>query len=193
MNYTGRYYNGVNASSQGCEVYATSTKILIKITDTNETLTWDFSDIKILEKPEADRPLYIHNKKYPDAALAVDNNGLYRDLVKVIPGTHAPLVSLSASWKWVMFWIIPAALIIAFSYWSLPMLSYPIAKRFPPEWEKSIGDYAIQSLTGDKRQCSNPGGVAALNKLSHALAAAGNVNNISVMVVADKNLNHYRL
>lgn len=190
MRFAARYYDGIKAEPYDVQVYVGLDSLLIKIPEVENSFEWKYTNVEIPAKPEYDRPLIISNNTASNSRIIIQDNNLYDFLIKKIPKNNAPLISISASYKSLMLWLVPTIAIVIGIYFSADQLVAPIARNFPISWEKSIGEYAADVITGNSAVCNNPEGIKALNKMVGILAShLENKPVITAKVIQEKDIN----
>ncbi len=198
MELRARYYDGVRANPQDVLLKLGNFSLLVKNPEATERLEWRYENVRIIEKPEHDRPLIIGNNIEVDARIIVNDNSIYDLLLKKIPKKNAPLIAISTSSQSLAFWSIPAVAIIFAIYWFVPQIAISIAENFPRSWEENLGKYTVSALTSDKPVCNNAEGMQALEKMVDILAASASLNNeqlitqpITARVIQEKEENAF--
>ena len=190
MRFEARYYDGIKAEPYNVQVDVGLDSLLIKIPEIENSFEWKFANVEIPAKPEYDRPLIISNKTASNSRIIIHDNNLYDLLIKKIPKNNAPLISISASYKSLVLWLVPTIAIIIGIYFSAGELVAPIVRNFPISWEKSIGEYSADVITGNSASCNNPDGVKALNKMVGILTSyVENKPVITAKVIQEKDIN----
>lgn len=192
MIYQARYYDGLKAEPRDVQVSEGSASLRIENPAESFLFEWKYTDVRIIEKPEHERPLLISHAIKKESRIVVNDTSLYDVLIKRIPKGNAPRIVISTASGSLILWAIPAMLIMVAIYGAMPSLTVFVAENFPRTWEKSLGEYAIEALTGNTKACENAQGVAALNKLVSVLAAsAENRPQVTARVIAMKQVNAF--
>ena len=192
MSFKAKYYDGIKADSYNVEIDFDDSVLLIEFLEIEKSLEWRYSSLQITEKPEDDRPLIIVNYLENNAKIVLQDNTLYDFIIRKIPKKNTPLISISTSYTALILWLIPAIAIIIGIYWFAPQLASFSAKNFPRSWEKSLGQYTVDAITGDKTVCKNQEGVKALHKFVNILSGyAENQPFITAKVIQEKDVNAF--
>lgn len=127
----------------------------------------------------------------PGASLFVSGADFVRHLATRAPG----LTASAQRWKTTRPILVVVALILAgaATLWALDVSpAKGIASLMPDRVRQGLGDSVVASMVGNRRECTNPAGRKALDKLTARLSAAsGSPRSFSVRVVDWKLINAF--
>ena len=179
-----RFSDGKTAAARNAQVRLELSGLEIAAEDPIERFRWPYDTLRA---GEPIRPLSVDvllsSATTPGATLFLPGSQFASELARRAP--H--LTAKAERWRHARPWIVGAGAIAAFfaflslSGWS-PIRT--LASVLPQSWRDRLGTATIQSIAEDKKRCTEPAGLAALEKLTTRLAAAaGNGTTFKVTVV----------
>lgn len=183
--FTGRYSDGRTAATGLAVVRIAATALEIAPPDGGEPVRWPYSSLRAAQPIQShSRDVLLSTSIQDGATLFVDDEGFVRSLANVAPGLTARHIRLSHA----MPWMIAAALavLLVLTGWALNLSpAHAVARMLPDKARKALGRNTIESLTHDRKLCTAPGGVAALDHLTQRLVmgAPGKAPKFKVVVV----------
>ena len=179
-----RFGDGKSAAARDCTVRLDLSGLEITLANGPERFRWPYDT---LDAGEPIRPhsvdVLLSSKSAAGATLFVPGTAFVRELA-----TRAPHLSTRAQrWRHVRPWLIAAAAVaaviaaIVVTGWSP---AQAVARLLPESWRDRLGDAAIRSMAEDRKRCTNPVGLAALDRMSARLSgAAGAADKFRIVVV----------
>ncbi len=163
-----RYYDGKTGAARDVELVLGSDAL--SIMQGHDSLdSWDVTKIKILSEPDHPAPASITIADNPDARLLIEDGEGWKILYPILLHHSKKRFSLPTSLGAFFCYIIVSVSILVFLFMIFPRLIEASAYLIPSKVEKMIGERVVGTLI-DGEACSNPEGVAALDKLVGRLA-----------------------
>ena len=182
--FPGRYSDGQTAQSVPADVRLTERGVEIGFPGAPQALVWPYGALGAatpLTSKSADALLTY--SFMPGATVFVGDAHFVRALTKVAP----QLTSSAYGWRSARPWIIAAAcLALLFAGLWLAELSPArwVAGMLPDKARAAVGEQVINSMVGDRKECTAPEGRAALDRLVDRLSqASGTGTRFKVRVV----------
>ncbi|MEQ1715330.1 MAG: M48 family metallopeptidase [Hyphomicrobium sp.] len=180
----GRLSDGKTAGARDCSVRLDLAGLEVTPSDGSRHFRWPFESLRAGEPVRAHSiDVLLSSTADPGVTLFVPGVDFVKDLANRAP--H--LTTRAERWRHARPWIIGAAAIIGAialvnaAGWS-PMRT--LAGFLPDSWRDRLGAAAIGSMTENKKRCSAPAGLAALEKLTARLStAAGSAQKFRIVVI----------
>ena len=186
--YFARFSDGKSASARDATVKLGLSGVEIVVNDTHERKIWRYDTLKAAE------PLRKHaidallsSSDAPNATLFVPNPTFARELSARAPA----LTAGSERWRHARPWLIGALAVIALLAAGSAAGFSParaLASVLPETWRNKLGQQAIQSMTEGQKRCTDPAGVAAVEKLTKRLADGEGRKEPFKVVISDWSL-----
>jgi beta-barrel assembly-enhancing protease len=182
--YTGRYSDGKTAQSVPADVRLTERGVEIGFPGAPQAMIWPYGALGVaapLSRKSADALLTYDFM--PGASLFVGDRRFAEAVMKLAP----QITARAYGWRSARPWVIAASVIVlAFAGMSLASISpaHWVAGMLPDSTRVSVGQQVITSMVGQRRECTDTQGRAALDKLIVRLTnGIGNKSNFKVRVV----------
>ncbi len=191
MNAVGKYYDGMRANSHAVVITLTSYKLVIEDRENGIKLSWEFSDITLIESPEFGSAFSLSNKTRPAERLIIADLDLYKALIIQIPLANKPLVRVNITKsRGCLLVALFISLMIVYA-WVLPQFSSQIARVFPSSWAKYIGERHVETYEEKGLVCKNTDGIESLNKIIKRIVPKEHRDKINVQIVTEDTVNAY--
>lgn len=182
--FSGRYSDGKTAQSVPAQVRLTERGVEIILPGEQQTLVWPYLSLETptpLTRNAAD--VMLTYTYMPGASLFVTSGRFVDQLVATAP----QLTSRAYGWRAARPWIAVAAGIVALvaTTWIIDLSPARwVASMLPNGVRTAVGEQVLNSFSGSYRTCTDPAGVAALDKLVTRLSkASGTRTEFRVRVV----------
>ncbi len=182
--FYGRYSDGKTAAASDAELRFAAKGIEIKLPSRSIPLLWPYDSLTTAEPlSEYAIDALLGSSTSPGASLFATEGTFARRLA-----TRAPHLTAKAQrWRnarpWIAVTCLIAAIGVAISVLHLSP-SHAVATMLPDKARSKLGDHVIKSMTGERRVCDDPKGVAALKRLTDKLSkASGSSADFNVTVV----------
>lgn len=187
-SYFARFSDGKSAAARDASVRLGLSGIEIVLTDTGERIVWRYDTLQAAE------PLRKHaidallsSSEQPNATLFVPDAAFARGLA-----ARSPALSAGAErWRHARPWLIGALALAALLAVSSAVGFSParaLATVMPESWRNKLGAEAIRSMTEGHKRCTDPAGVAAMEKLTKRLADGEGRKEPFKVVISDWSL-----
>lgn len=182
----GRYSDGRTAATRDVAVRLSATALEIHTSAVaQQPVRWPYSSLRAAQPIHRhSRDVLLSSSTEEGATLFITGPAFVARLAKVAPSLTARHIRLSHAAPW----IAAAALIglVALAVWALDLSpARAIAELLPDRARNALGRQTIDSMTHDRKLCTAPDGVAALDRLAQRLVhgAPGHPPHFRVVVV----------
>lgn len=186
FGYRGRYSDGRTAATiqAGVRMSATALEIFpSRVTD--EPIRWPYSSLRAAQPIQRQcRDVLVSSTVQEGATLFITDEAFVANLARVAPALTARHTRMSHAMPWIIAACV-AGLAVA-GVWMLDLSpSRAIAELLPDRARNALGRQTIESMTHDRKVCTAPDGVAALDRLSQRLVrgAPGKPPKFRIIVV----------
>ena len=186
--YTGRYSDGKTAQSVPADVRLSERGVEIGFPGAPQALIWPYGALGVaapLSRKSADALLTY--EFMPGASLFVGDRRFAESVMKLAP----QITSRAYSWRSARPWVIAAAaIVLVFAALSVTSISPArwVAGMLPDSTRVAFGQQVIGSMVGQRRECTDPQGRAALDKLIARLTQGAGANGAFKVRVVDWSL-----
>jgi predicted Zn-dependent protease len=163
--FAGRFSDGKTAGSTACEVRLGERGVAISLSSAAEPLVWPFAALGVATPLTAKSSDVLLTYSYmPGATLFVADRAFVRSVVASAP----QLTAASFGWRAARPLMIAAAVIVVVLAVSWAVDFSParaVARLMPDRVRTTIGEQVIASMVGNRRECREEAGRAALDRL----------------------------
>jgi predicted Zn-dependent protease len=178
-----RFSEGSKKASCDVHVRLTGCGIAIDLPG-DEMLNWPFGGLSVAEPLSQDSiDALVRSSSQPGASLFVPDKIFARALAEHAPHLSVRAHRVRAAKPWI--WAAGVAGVVAAGSWAAGLSpANAIARMLPLSARQMLGDQVLASMTGDRRVCTAPRGLEALDALTSKLSkAAGTAQEFKIVVV----------
>ncbi|MBL0318653.1 MAG: M48 family metallopeptidase [Alphaproteobacteria bacterium] len=192
--FPARYYDGKMAQTHDVLVSFEASGLTIYLHHNEPAIHWDYPQLRIPNRPEANRPLFIYHRDKLNATLMILESHSHSSLFSLLPKSALPNISFQLSWKIISLLSLISCLIIIGIYSQFIEITGVIADLFPSSWERALSDRTLNQLYRNKIVCNAHHGNDILTIISDRLRAASSKKvNLTIEVIKDKAINAFAL
>lgn len=187
-SYFARLSDGKSAASRDASVRLDLSGLDITATDGTPPQRWPYVSLSSgepIRRHSVD--VLLSSSQAPGVSLFVPSPGFVAALAARAP----QLTRRAERWRHARPWLIGAVAVLALGILINAADLAPtrtIANMLPESWRARLGDAAIASMVENRKRCSAPQGLAALDKLTSRLTAAAGTGQTFKVVVIDWDL-----
>ncbi len=187
--FIARFFDGKQIQPFSATVELTDSGLSIKIikNDSELELIWSWRNIQVMEPPHENRDILLGYKETPGARLVLKDKSHYEAIAKNIPCENIKLSSVAHPWRKVMIIVVLTCISITALLIGIPLASPFIAKHVPESWDDKLGQFVIKQTVSNDKECVNPKGKKALQKLIAKLNNASKQNMDVRVVTGEEN------
>ncbi len=191
--YQGRYFDGETATRREVRVTLTAQGVEIAHAD-GAAFVWPYGKLRRPERLPGGG-VRIACELAPMAQLAIEAPEAYAPLRQMLPRFQGSLGRWREHRLEIVLVVALVLFIVGGGFVGIPMLAKPIAQGIPDPWAEQLGRIVEQQIVAGARDCSDPAGRRALDRLLTRLLAVLDPleveNGIEVRVVDRKMVNAF--
>ncbi len=167
--YQAEFNDGRTAARHQATIVPDHSGLTIIHQSDGERRHWTYDELRLIDPPRRNAPVRLTSGSEPDARLHIDDGQFQEALRRRAPhlflrGLARPQVRRNTAV------IVLMLLAIGLFLWQgVPLLSAPLAKLVPPQWEETIGSAIRARLIGDAAVCTGGLGESALSRITDRL------------------------
>jgi len=171
----GHYLDGKTANKQQAEIQLLNEGLRITISS-GSTYLWPYSEIRQTQGFYKDEPVQLERGgKIPELVIIADHDFL-TSMHKFAPHPAKRFHNPAMRGLRLRLTLLAAAGIVAagvfFYVWGIPLLAKTITPYIPLDWEKGLGESALNILAPEEGRCKNPQLQKAVDEIVTRLNAA---------------------
>lgn len=193
--YQAIYFDGLTATANEALIEVKNKKLSIRPQTKNEgddklaVIQWPLSSIRLVPSTHTEQPLRLSCKNFGEARLAIADAQTITYLKQHLPTELFKkqgifqLIKLSAAL------MIASLSFLALVYYTVPLLSRPVAALIPLRFEKQLGQGVYADLTAQWPPClANDQSNQIINKLSRTLWPEGEYSTGPKVIVVKSHI-----
>jgi len=185
-----RFYDGKHARPHFVTLNFYANNLIGKV-EQEGVVDWNYTDIKIIEKPHSGRKAILAHRDDSEATLYVTRDQ-YDQIIEHLPQSAHSIFDDIISARSIGFWLIVGVVTLFAVFWGIPKLAGPLAKHFPHAWEEKLGRHVVAQLTYQSSPCEKEGGLQALDRMIDTLTHHAKLSEpVKIQVVSNKTVNAF--
>jgi predicted Zn-dependent protease len=176
QRFPGFYSDGATAEQRAVEAVLEPHGLAIRDAAHREIARWSYATIELVEEVYAGQPIRLRNGRRDAARLVLRDPAALDALRRMAPRLGGSDLRGARPLVRVATWLTATIAVLVGLFYGLPYMARPVAALIPVSWEESVGEKVIRQvklLFGGRaglKTCTDPDGVAALDRLTRRLA-----------------------
>ena len=166
----GAYFDGKSAKKHAVHVSLVGMELTIQTERGERLATWPLAEVSAAYEDKRTSSMRLRLASASNAVLIIEDHSLVSRIEPYLPRAPQKRTDDRFTWLHAFGVICATAIVAALLYFTLPLLTRPIADMVPIEWEKKIGVTVVDSIPGANRFCNDGSGQESLTKLTQSLS-----------------------
>lgn len=177
QQFPGFFSDGQTAEQRPVMAVLEPRGLAIRDASNRDLAQWSYGSIELVEEVYAGQPIRLRQGRRDSARLVLRDPAALDALRQVAPRLRGNDLRGARPLVRVATWLTATVAVLVGLFYGLPFMARPVAALVPVSWEESIGERIVRQVRllfggpGGLKACTDPAGVAALERLTQRLAA----------------------
>lgn len=188
-----RFFDGEHSFPYEANLTLTDSTLQIQYSSNHQDriIVWPYASLVIIERLYQNRKGVISSKLMPQARLNIENEGFFKRLESYVTKKQIQKTNVPHSWKMMLVFSLLFVIGLIIILWGYPKITPFIAKAIPYSWDDNLGQWVVENIAQGKKECVNPAGQHALNKLIKQVSTSEQPYKVKVIDFGPDEINAF--